>query len=45
MPPIKPNDRVPDPGVAALALGVGIVGWAAGTAVFTRLRDTLVEAV
>ncbi len=37
--------RIPEPTTAATALGVGVVGWLLGTAIFARLRDTIVEAV
>ncbi len=37
--------RIPSLATWAVAAGVGLAAWAAGAAVFTRLRDTLVEAV
>jgi ABC-type polysaccharide/polyol phosphate export permease len=39
------DGRLPDPATAATAFAVGVFGWILGTAVFSRLRDTLVEAV
>ena len=37
--------KIPSPGQWLLAYGVGITAWIIGTMIFSRLRDSLVEAV